>query len=69
MPRTIYIDPADLGPRNARKGERMTPSWNNGYAELYEFDGQRWVRTATYNPRLYPKCWTLADGTRQAEHP
>lgn len=69
MTRVIYIDPADLGPRNAKRGDRMTPSYANGYSELYEFDGQRWVKIASFDPRLYPKCWTLTDGTRQADHP
>lgn len=69
-PRCMVIDTAELGPRNAKVGDRMTGSNpSSGYATLYEFDGSRWIRIATYDPRLYPKCWTLSDGTVQADHP
>lgn len=69
MTRRTHIDPAELGPRNARTGSRMTSTYANGTSVLHEFDGARWVHVATHSPSAYPKCWTLADGTRQAEHP
>lgn len=47
----------------------MTPTYANGVSMLYEFDGTRWIHIATHFPRAYPKCWTLADGTQQADHP
>lgn len=65
----IHIDAAELGPRNAKKGERMTAGYSWG-SMLYEHDGTRWVHIATHHPRAYPTCWTLhPSGVQQADHP
>lgn len=40
----IAINPAELGPRNARKGEVMTVTWADGRSEVYEFNGTNWCQ-------------------------
>ncbi len=44
MTRTIYFDPAELGPRNARAGETMTVFYHGRYAAKFRFDGETWVK-------------------------
>ena len=43
----IHIGAAELGPRKAKVGAKMTASYSR-YAEEYEYDGKRWVLKRTW---------------------